>query len=194
PLRDCRRLRGSHLTGGFTLTEVMIATALSLIVLGGVLSAFLMIGRTSVNSTRYSQNEAEVRRALELFGQDARLASDIRWTNDHNLTLTVARPTNPTARITYAYDDDPTSDTYRCFYQVEATSDKKVLAREVSDLSFQRFKLEQPGVTLNAAANDLETKQLQLTLRSSRRSATTTVASQAAISACYILRNKRVSN
>jgi type II secretory pathway pseudopilin PulG len=183
---------------GFTLSEAMIATALSTIVLGGVLSAFLMIGRTSVNSSSYSQNEAEMRRALELFGQDARLASNIRWTNDHCITLTVALPSIPSALVTYAYDDQPASSTYRCFYRVVVgnglANAPEILAREVSELSFQRYKLEQAGVATNVAANDLETKQLQLTLRTSRRGSTTAVASQAALSAGYILRNKRVSN
>lgn len=177
----------------------MIAAALATIVLGGVLSAFLTIGRTSVNSTGYSQNEAEIRHALEAFGQDARVASDLHWTSDRSITLTVARPGNPAALVSYIYDNQPTSATYRCFYRTVAgnnggASAPEILAREVSELSFQRYKLEQVGVVTNVAANDLETKQLQLTLRSSRRSATTTVASQSALSAAYILRNKRVSN
>lgn len=192
-----RRQRTSHRSGAFTLTEAMVAVALSTLVLGGVMSAFLMISRTSVRSSDYSQNEMELRRALELFGQDARLAHDIRWTNDHRVTLKIARPKSPVIDVSYVYDDVATSPTYRCFYRVETygttSSSPNMLAREVSELFFQRYKLEQPGVSVNVAANDLETKQLQLTLRTSRRSAATT-ASQAAISACYILRNKRVSN
>lgn len=192
-------LRQAKRGDGFTLAEAMIALALSTIVLAGVLSAFLTIGRTSLNSTRYSQNEAEVRRALELFGQDARLASNVRWTNNHSITLTVARPSNPAALITYAYDDQPANSTYRCFYRAVVASSgltgaPEILARDVSELSFQRYKLEQANVATNVAANDLETKQLQVTLRTSRRSAMTTGASQGALSAAYILRNKRVSN
>jgi type II secretory pathway component PulJ len=188
----------TQLHRAFTLIEAMIATALSTVVLAGVLSAFLMIGRTSVTSSNYSQNAAETRRALELFGQDARLASNILWTNDHHITLTVTQTAGATALVTYAYDDQPASETYRCFYRfVESngqTTPRQILAREVSELFFQRFKLEQTGARANVAANDLETKQVQLTLRATRRGATTPVASQTALSASYILRNKRVSN
>jgi type II secretory pathway component PulJ len=182
----------------FTLMEAMIATALSTIVLAGVLSAFLMIGRTSVTSSNYSQNAAETRRALELFGQDARLASNIRWTNDHHITLTIPQTGAATVLVTYAYDDQPASETHRCFYRIVEsnghTAPRQILAREVSELSFQRFKLEQTGVPANIASNDLETKQVQLTLRATRRGSITPVASQTALSASYILRNKRVSN
>jgi hypothetical protein len=71
-----------------------------------------------------------------------------------------------------------------------------VLIRNVAgDFAFQRFKLEQPGVAENIAASDLETKQLQITLRSTRARANAAVAAnQSALSARYILRNKRVSN
>lgn len=176
----------------------MIATALSAVVLAGIMSSFLMIGRTSINSSSYSQNEAETRRALELFGQDARLASDIRWTNDRNITLTIASPAGGLSLVTYAYDDQPASDGYRCFYRVVTTNGtstpRQILTREVSEFFFQRYKLEQPGVLANEALNDLETKQLQLTFKATRRGATTTIASQAGLSARYILRNKRVSN
>jgi type II secretory pathway component PulJ len=189
---------GSRSDHGFTLTEIIIAAGLSTMVLAGVLSAFLMIGRTSVSSSSYSQNEAETRRALERFGQDARLASNIHWANDHQITFTVAQPGDPIASVTYTYDGEPTSVTYHCLYRVVesngSTSPRQILAREISELSFQRYKLEQTGVRENVAANDLETKQVQLTMRATRRSANTAIASQAAASACYILRNKRVSN
>ncbi|MEO7412338.1 MAG: prepilin-type N-terminal cleavage/methylation domain-containing protein [Opitutaceae bacterium] len=183
---------------GFTLVEAMIATALSAVVLAGIISSFLMIGRTSLSSSRYSQNEAETRRALEFFGQDARLASNILWTNDHNITLTIAPTAGSLSLVTYAYDNQPASDAFGCFYRQVTTNGittpKQILAREVSELFFQRYKLEQTGAPANEAANDLETKQLQLTLRATRRGATTTIASQAGLSARYILRNKRVSN
>jgi type II secretory pathway pseudopilin PulG len=179
---------------GFTLVEAIVATTLATLVLAGVMSSFLMIGRSSVNAARYSENEAQLRRALEEFGRDARRASNIQWTNDRCVTLEIGRGTS---RITYGYDDAAGSETSRCFYRtVESsgvTGPKKILAREVAGLSFQRFKLEQPGVA-NAAANDLETKQLKVTLRAARRGAVTAEASQLALSASFILRNKRVSN
>ena len=63
-----------------------------------------------------------------------------------------------------------------------------------ADFAFHRYKVEQPGVADNTATNDLETKQVQLNLRAVRTGATTVAATQTAISARFILRNKRVSN
>ena len=76
-----------------------------------------------------------------------------------------------------------------------STLDRAVLVRGVSpDFSFQRFKLTQPGVTENAANNDRETKLLSLTLRAARTSVATAGASNSAVSARYMLRNKRVAH
>ena len=59
--------------------------------------------------------------------------------------------------------------------------------------AFARYKLDSSGVA-SAAGNDLETKQIQLTLRAQRTGSTVLTATNSAVSACYILRNKRVSN
>ena len=183
---------------GFTLTEVIVASTLSTLVLAGVLSAFLLIGRTAYSSSSYSEMEAQVRRALEIFGADARKAADLRWHSHRSVTLYVAASsgTNP---ITYAYDGDVSSDGHGTFYRLagEATSTlpRQVLVRGVADdFAFERFKLEQALIPNNSAANDLETKQLQITLRAGRKGATTVAQTQGAVSARYILRNKRVSN
>jgi prepilin-type N-terminal cleavage/methylation domain-containing protein len=193
-----RALRGGP---GFTLTEIMIAATIGSIVLVGVLSAFVMIGRTGFLASGYSEMEAETRRGLEIFGDDARKATDIHWNTSQSVTLAVATATTASTLATYAYDSDRASATYGCFYRVagDATSTlpRLVLVHNVdSDFAFQRFKLEQSGVANNSAANDLETKQLQVTLRARRNAPSFSAASatQSAVSARYILRNKRVSN
>jgi hypothetical protein len=180
--------------GGFTLVEVLIAATLSTFVLAGVLSAFLFLARTSFRSSGYSEMEAEMRRGLDTFARDTRNATDVRWNSAQSITLTVnGRP------VTYAYDVSATSATARSFYRLEgdaaSTLDRAVLVRGVSpDFSFQRFKLTQPGVTENAANNDRETKLLSLTLRAARTSVATAGASNSAVSARYMLRNKRVAH
>lgn len=185
--------------GGFTLTEVIVSATLATVVLAGVLSAFLMIGRTGFAAGNYSEMDAQTRRALEVFGQDARKAADVRWHDAQNLTLHVAAAGAATTPITYAYDNTAASPTYRSFFRVAgnpgSTEPRQVLVRNVApDFAFARFKLEQPGVPDNTAATDLETKQVQVTLRTARTGATTVAATQSAVSARYILRNKRVSN
>lgn len=184
---------------GFTLVEVMVAATISTFVLAGVLSAFLMVGRSGFLASSYSELEAQTRRALEIFGEDVRKSADIHWNSSQSITLYVTTATSALAPVTFAYDADRASATYGSFYRVagEATSTlpRRVLLRSVApDFAFQRFKLERGGNTENAAATDLETKQIQVTMRASRTGATTVAANQSALSARYILRNKRVSN
>jgi len=180
--------------GGFTLVEVLIAATLSTFVLAGVLSAFLFLARTSFRSSGYSEMEAEMRRGLDTFARDTRNATDVRWNGPQSITLTVDG-----GPVTYAYDSTAASDTYRSFYRVpgDAASPlaRTVLVRGVTpDFAFRRYKLAQPGVTDNAANNDRETKLLALTLRAARTSIATAGASNSAVSARYMLRNKRVAN
>lgn len=196
--RDSARPRPSR-HGGFTLTEVIIAATLSTVVLAGVLSAFLMIGRTGFVASSYSELEAQTRRGLETFGNDVRKATDIRWNSSQSITLSVATAGSASSLVTYAYDTAAGSPTEGCFYRVigdaASTEPRRVLIRNVaSDFAFQRFKLEQTGQTDNTATSDLETKQLQVTLRASRTGVTTVAANQSALSARYVLRNKRVAN
>lgn len=180
--------------GGFTLVEVLIAATLSTFVLAGVLSAFLFMARTGFRSSGYSEMEAEVRRGLDTFAQDTRNATDVRWNSPRSITLIVQG-----GPVTYAYDNTPGSATYQAFYRAAgdatAPAPRTVLVRGVSsDFTFRRYKLAQPGVADNTAQNDSETKLLQLSLRAARTSVATVGASQSAISARYLLRNKRVAN
>ncbi len=195
PHTDPRRAAAA----GFTLTELMVAASLSLMVLAGVLSAFLMIGRSGFLASSYSELERETRRGLEIFGDDARKAVDIHWNSSQSVTFTLVTASNATTLVTYAYDSEPGSATAGSFYRmvgdVDSTNPRLVLVHHVAaDFAFQRFKLEQSGVADNTASTDLETKQIQIAMRASRAGATTVAANQSALSACYILRNKRVSN
>lgn len=181
------------------MAEVMIAATISTFVLAGILSAFLMIGRTGFVASSYSELESQTRRGLEIFGNDVRKASNLRWNSAQSVTLSVATATNATTLVTYAYDDQVGSATRGCFYRLAgdaaSTLPRLVLMRNVApDFAFQRFKLDRDGETDNAAATDLETKQLQVTLRATRAGVTTAGANQTALSARYVLRNKRVAN
>lgn len=183
---------------GFTLTEVLVSAALSSLIMAGVLSAFLFIGRTGFSASGYSEMEGQLRRALDTFAHDARMAGGITW--NHAQSITLAVPTaGGTQSVTYAYDSGATGPTASCFYRVvggpDSTTPRRVLARNIApDFSFARYKLEQDGVTDNAALNDLETKLVQVNLRSTRTAVTAAAASQTGRSARFVLRNKRVTN
>jgi hypothetical protein len=181
-------------SAAFTLVEVLIAATLSTFVLAGVLSAFLFLARSGFRASGYSEMEAEVRRGLETFARDARNASDVHWNSSQSITLTVGG-----AGVTYAYDGLADSPTYRSFYLLAGAADsgqpRTVLIRNLDpDFAFKRYKLAQPGVSDNTAGNDSETKELQLALHVSRTSSATPGAGRSAVSAHYVLRNKRVAN
>jgi hypothetical protein len=168
---------------------VLIASALSAFVLAGVLSAFVFLSRSGFRISGYGELDAEVRRGLAAFARDTRNATDVRWNGAQSVTLTVAGQA-----VTYAFDADPASATYRSFCRTTDSSRQILIRNVAADFAFQRFKLTQPGVGDNAAANDAETKLLQVTLRATRPSLATVGASQSAISARYMLRNKKVAN
>jgi hypothetical protein len=172
----------------------MMAGALGVFILAGVMSSFLFIGRSGFGVESYNDMENETHRALELFAEDARAACDIHWNSAQSITLTLPTETSATTTITYAYDSDNTSPTYGCFYRLSSTAPLQVLVQSVTaDFAFARYKLDSSG-NASTASNDLETKQIQLTLRAQRTGSTVVTATNSAVSACYILRNKRVSN
>lgn len=176
----------------FSLPEVIIAASLSGFVLAAVLSSFLFLGRSGFRASRYAEIEGEIRRGLETFARDARAAADIRWHGDQSITL-IQPAGAPVPRISYGYDAARGT-----LYRLEGDPDSALPRRDLirglaSDFSFRRYKLAPAGAPAGAAANDLETKQVQIVLRS-LRGAGATAASQAAVSARYILRNKRVAN
>jgi len=179
---------------GFTLVELLVAAGLSGFILAGILTTFAMLGRSGYNAANYSMMEAEARRALETFSEEARLASNITWTSANSITLTVVNATS-TYLVTYAYDTSTSGATSRCFYRLpgpaNSTATPLILVRNVTDFAFRRYKVIN-GVDYTAA-NDLETKQIQITLRSVRTGATTVAATNAVLSARVVLRNKVVS-
>lgn len=181
-------------TRAFTLVEVMIGATISTVVLAGVLTAFLMLGRSGYNAANYSVMEAEARRALETFSAEARMANDITWNSGSSITLRVVS-SGSSQLVTYAYDSSTSGATARCFYRVvgpaTSTATRRILVRNVSEFAFRRYKVVN-GVDYTAN-NDLETKQIQITLRAIRTGVTTVAATNAVLSARVVLRNKAVT-
>jgi len=179
---------------GFTLVELLVAAGLSGFILSGILTTFVMLGRSGYNAANYSIMEAEARRALETFSEEARLSSNITWNSSNSITLTVVNASG-TYLVTYAYDTATSGNTSKCFYRLpgaaSSTSARRILVRNITDFAFRRYKVVN-GVDYSAA-NDLETKQIQITLRSVRTGATTVAATNAVLSARVVLRNKVVS-
>lgn len=179
---------------GFTLVEIMASTGISTIIMTGVLSSFILMGKNSFNAANYSMMEAESRRALATFTQEARMAKNITWNSGNSVTLEVVN-SGSTYLVTYAYDSSSSGATSKTFYRrlgnAGATGTPQILVRFVTDFAFRRYKIV--NGTDFTAVNDLETKQIQITLRTVRTGVTTVNATNAVLSARVVLRNKQVS-
>jgi prepilin-type N-terminal cleavage/methylation domain-containing protein len=169
----------------FTLVEVMIGSTLGTIVLAGVLSTFLMLGRSGANIANYSMMETESRRGLEELSQDLRMSKSVTWNSAQSITLLVPDNYTSTANlVTYAYDST-TKDFYRMPGIASATNPRTTLVKSVAACTFARFN------RLNiATTSPASTKRIQLTLEVRRKSQTVASASNTILSASYILRNK----
>jgi Tfp pilus assembly protein PilW len=178
---------------GFTLVEILIGIALSTFVLAGILTSFLMLGRTGVNVAHYSVSESEIRRAMEEFSQDIRMARQIQWNSANSITLTVPDNYASTSNmVTYSFDSSSTGPTARCFYRVpgdaSSTAAPQIHVRNVSQFEFSRFnRLNDPAIT------NAETKRIQIRMNVRYDRSTLVAANTTLISSSYTLRNKAIN-
>ena len=187
--------RGTKRSRGFTLLEVIIGGTMGSIILLGVLTAFLMLGRSGANAANYSVMEAQSRRALEELSQDLRMSSGITWNSSTSITLLV--PDNYTTtsnRVTYAYDSSGKT-FYRMPGDASATNTKTTLISNVSTFAYSRYDridgVLDPAVI--STANDNSTKRVQLSMIVRTTTRTVATASNNILSASFILRNKPVN-
>lgn len=180
----------------FTLTEVIIAASLSTFILAGVLSTFLLLGRTGLNASAYAEMNARLRSAIERFDRDVRLASDVRWQDEHRLTLIFPQLGGaPAPEVTYAFEAAADSAAPGRFVRQAEGSAVEVLVRDVApDFAFRRYRLPTESGAEAAATGDLDTKQLEVRLRALRPDARAPAASQLALSARCVLRNKNAGS
>lgn len=180
PARDRRGRRR-----GFTLVEVMVGSTLGAFVLGGVLSTYLMLGRSGALAYAYNGMSIDARRALEEFAQDARMANAVTWNGSDSITLTV--PDNYAAssnQVTYAHSS-ASGTFFRRPGDATSTAAATILARNVTSTTFHRYD------RLDAVAtNDAGTKRLELALRLRTGGNGSSAATENALSASFILRNK----
>ena len=191
PAEACRRTRG------FTLVEVMISAGLSAFVMTGVLTSFLMLGRSGANLVNYTDMEAQARSGLELFAQDSRMANSIVWNSISSVTLVVPA-SGSNERYTYTYDSANKQFTRQQTGPTTGTA--RVLISGISAFSFKAYRVNATEIDLTALSDagtlsqaDSDTKQLQISLNASRTSSTVATATNTVLSARFILRNKRIT-
>jgi Tfp pilus assembly protein PilW len=187
---DCPRVLFST---GFTLVEVMIGATLGSIVLAGVLSTFLMLSRSGMSAANYSTMDTQSRRALEEFAKDVRMANAVVWNSSGSVTLTVPENYTTTSNlVTYTWDNNSSSSSYRCFYRVPgnstATTPKTTFVRNVTSLVFARYDRLNAATTSNSS-----TKRIQIAMTVTSTANTVVATTAQLVSASFILRNKPAS-
>jgi prepilin-type N-terminal cleavage/methylation domain-containing protein len=180
---------------GFTFVELMVAATLSGLVLTGVLTTTLQLMRSGVRITQYAEMSTQVRRGLEQLGHDLKIASAIKWNSASDVTLTLPTTGGTTTQMTYAW----TSATQALFRVPGAnstvTTGRVFLVRGIparadgsAGVTFARY--DRDG---SAATTDLATKRVQVILNAARQTGQTATATDTAVSALFVLRNKPTS-
>jgi hypothetical protein len=171
----------------------MVSAGLAGFLLLAVMTGFLFIGRTGANMQNYVEMEAQARRAIERFAEDVRMAQEVTWNSPTSLTLTV--PTTSGSTTTYAYAYDASTGAFNRTADGATTS--LITGIASGSFVFTAYKINTSSINLTdsstlAAASAL-TKQIQISLRTIRSTRTVTDATNAVISARFILRNKKAT-
>ncbi len=168
---------------GFTLVEMMIAAGISALILTGIMTTFLHLGRSGARFQNYNDMEAQTRRTLELFAQDVRQASTVTWNSATSVTFTVNGLT-----VTYANSANNFT------RQIGAGAVGNVISGLTPNtFQFRAFNLDGTELPLATAANrtaaNSSTKQVQISMQAERSQQTLATATNTVLSARFILRN-----
>jgi prepilin-type N-terminal cleavage/methylation domain-containing protein len=189
----------------FTLVEVMIGATIGSMLLLGVLTSFLMLGRSGANAANYATAENKVRRGLEVFSQDVRMAYSTTWPANLVYTGATGMPNagllcSPVlvfgipgqGYVSYVYDTNPTSPTYQSLYKIACeyslqtpSTPKQILVTNITSLAFVFYnRTHGPATSFN------DTKLVELTMNVLYTRATLVGANTNLVSASFTMRNK----
>lgn len=159
---------------------------LSSMALIAVFSTSIFVARSCLATTDYTDMNQEARMALEVFARDVRMASNVTDFTTNSVTLNVVT-SGGTVSVNYTYVP-----ALHAFFRDYGKPGQKVLIRDITWFQLSRYSIATDALTGEplAATNHLETKQLQLSLRSVRSGPARAMASNNVVSARYVLRNK----
>jgi hypothetical protein len=181
----------------------------------GVLSTFLLMGRTGANIVNYADIEAGARRSLEFFSREVHNAHAVASYSGTSVTLNIPDASiNPHGTGTEAYSvtytfnpvskvltrtgppiDNPagTSATTTLIHGVELVPGMTSFLqyfRYVRQTTYPPGQGYLDGFTTNTAANNLEIKQIEVSFLLKKKDVTVVAATNKVLSARFILRNK----
>jgi prepilin-type N-terminal cleavage/methylation domain-containing protein len=182
-------------TSGFTLMELMVAALLGGLILTGVLTTNLQLLRSGVRITHYAEMSSQIRRGLEHLEGELKSASGITWNNASDITLTVPLADGTTTQVTYAWTSATQS-----FFRVPGANSSVTTGRVYLVNGIPALSTGAAGLTFarydrdgNVATTDAATKSIQVSLNAVRTAQTAASATDTAVSAIFVMRNKPVS-
>lgn len=194
-----RQKRGSR--SGFTLAEVLITITISGFILTSAYAAIISLAKGTESLVNYTEMNNHSRRALELFGRDARSTSDVHdWTSSKcTIRRKLWNGSSYSDRfITYEFHTNAGTLT-RSIYTVANDAPGTLLGTEillydVEDLFFTYYRLHDPEIADYdpLARSLLEVKHVQLEALLERK-VLTTKNTNYIISARFMMRNKHVA-
>lgn len=171
---------------GFTLVEVLISVSLAALLTLAALTSFLFTLRGERSLAYYSEMNARARIVLDKMGSDFRMAGDVPAGGFNSSSVLIKVPTDSTStawqNVTWAYNS--TARTVTRTVGGVAT----IYATDVTSFVFTYYN------TAGAAVgNDVELKQIQLSMRLYRTVQTATT-SEYVTSAQFTLRAKSTTS
>ena len=143
--------RGVTVQGGFTLVEVMVALALTTIIMAAVLTTYAIASRGFRAIANYAEIHADGRLAIDQFARDMRGVNGIVSLGSSNLVVTIPTAFNNTGlaltnkTVTYTL-------TNKILYRSDsATGQNSPLAYNIHSLDFTLFDKVGNSTTLTCS-------------------------------------------
>ena len=189
---------------GFSLMEVMVAVTISAFILTSAYAAIISLATGSESLMNYSEMNSQSRKAIELFGRDARATANVNTFSTSRFTLLREVWTGSYYAdrfVTYDYVSAAGT-----FSRIEnsavlvkgalvpgAEVSRKILLYDVEELNFKYYRLYDPEIKDYdpIARTRLEVKHVQIEAKL-LRNVLTNENTNYIISARFMMRNKNV--
>jgi prepilin-type N-terminal cleavage/methylation domain-containing protein len=176
---------------GFTLVELMVSLSVSLIVVGGVLGAYVFLGRNLGRMVNLQHQQVQSRRALRMFIQDLSTASSLSVGTTSQLTMTKPVSTG-TATVSYAYTaPSPATDANGTLTRTEtlpsASPTTFTILSGLTTFTFNYYN--NGGTAITAATQSVKTVEFSFA-SAAGNSNSNTLTTYTSVSPRVVLRNK----
>ena len=186
---------------GFSLPELVIAMTISAFVLTASYATVISLAKGSKSMINFSEMNNQTRYAIDLFGRDSRMASDVTVANDTTFTTRNSIWDNSTSAYrdyTVTYKFFPSAGTFKRTVTDIVTGsvvEDRILLYDVDELKFTYYSLIDPAYPLISPETTrlLEIKHVQVEAKLQREVLNVTNTNYI-ISARFMLRNKDVSS